>query len=433
MLKEMRTVLCAGNTMVSNLNSILKARLAINVLNRLSSDSLVVYMTIYLSNTLGVELTGIYTILLLSTGFVINLYGGAFIDARSSKGLLTVGWGIHTAAMLAMLIFFNDMCLLMTAYFIKNIIFSFILPAGEKLIYSNTTTENRRYFFQLNGWFSGISSAVAVFIGGYAYEVGVFYVIAFSSAMSLCVFIGYELINKLTRNDLSRTEVTSSAGNVTHNKKPSLRDYNILLLNKKSLYIIISAVFLTGIEFSFGQYIPYLISGMKYDIYLLPDTLSGVEFYSWVKTITTVFGLVFSFYLISKIKHLGEVKAVGMMFFAIFIFVIINFIILIKLDNPFVFLVLSVLSGLMGIIYHPVRYAEYMNTVEERNSGVYLSAYSLVGRVGNIYASIILMVSDIIGRYGVATIVLLTGLLSLLFLSIGLKSLNIKKTEGANV
>ncbi|WP_147438632.1 MFS transporter, partial [Gibbsiella quercinecans] len=236
--------------MDKRLPGVLKIRLTASIFNRLSTDSLIIYLTIFMVGKIGSELAGATTIAILLVGFITNLYGGAYSDAKPNRWILPFGWGAHTLVMFPMLISINySICFFILFYLVKNIIFSFILPSAEKLIFNHTNEGNRRYFLQINSWLSGVSSAMGILIGAYLYTKGIEYVIIFSMLMSLVVSICYSYTQKHWSdfNDIGKNN---------ENGKVTLVDYQHVFKNKNAILIIASAIMLSGMEFSFGQYIP---------------------------------------------------------------------------------------------------------------------------------------------------------------------------------
>ncbi|WP_434462297.1 MFS transporter [Serratia plymuthica] len=392
--------------MNKRLSGILKIRLVASVFNRLSTDSLIIYATIFMVEKMGSELAGATTIGILLVGFITNLYGGTYSDAKPNRWILPLGWGGHTFVMFLMFVSVNySIYLFVIFYLAKNIVFSFVLPSAEKIIFSNTNEGNRRYFFQINSWLSGVSSSIGILVGGYLYIKGIGYVILFSMLMSLVVSICYSYIQQCWSN-FEYIENSNVKGKV------SVADYKYVFKNKNAILIVFSAIMLSGIEFSFGQYIPVYISHLSFESIFNDELISGVEYFSWVKTISVICGMVFSLYFILLIGKLDEKTSKRMLIISMSVFVLSYIVMLVYMENALFFAFFAILSALMGVVYHPIRYSEYMNHIEKNRSGIYLSVYSLNSRIGNVLAGVILMISNVIGHGGVVLIVSLMGVVS---------------------
>ncbi|ATA21168.1 sugar phosphate permease [Gibbsiella quercinecans] len=396
--------------MDKRLPGVLKIRLTASIFNRLSTDSLIIYLTIFMVGKIGSELAGATTIAILLVGFITNLYGGAYSDAKPNRWILPFGWGAHTLVMFPMLISINySICFFILFYLVKNIIFSFILPSAEKLIFNHTNEGNRRYFLQINSWLSGVSSAMGILIGAYLYTKGIEYVIIFSMLMSLVVSICYSYTQKHWSdfNDIGKNN---------ENGKVTLVDYQHVFKNKNAILIIASAIMLSGMEFSFGQYIPVYISNLSFYSFLNEKLIPGIEYFSWIKTISVICGMFFSFYFILLIRKSDKKTSTRMLVFSMSTFVLSYALMLFYIKSPIFFASFAILSSLMGVIYHPIIYSEYMNHIDKKRSGIYLSLHSLIGRIGNVLAGVILMISDTIGHNGVILTILLMGATSILIM-----------------
>lgn len=105
-----------------------------------------------------------------------------------------------------------------------------------------------------------------------------------------------------------------------------------------------------------------------------------------------------------------------MLVFSMSTFVLSYALMLFYIKSPIFFASFAILSSLMGVIYHPIIYSEYMNHIDKKRSGIYLSLHSLIGRIGNVLAGVILMISDTIGHNGVILTILLMGATSILIM-----------------
>lgn len=410
-LPKTKTTRFAGNIMNKKLTGILKIRLLANAFNRMSTDSLIIYLTVYIVERIGTELAGATTISILLVGFIANLYGGVYADARINKWALSIGWSAHTIISFLMLISIKySIFIFLLLYLLKSIAFSFILPFSEKLTYNNTINHNRHYFLQINSWVSGVSSSLGIFIGGYLYTKNITYTLLFSMLMSLLVSICYFFIPKFSY-------FSNGAQDNIEKLKLNIMGYSMILKNKKATSIIISAIMLSGIEFSFSQYIPVYISNISFENFYNNNKISGVEYFSWIKTTSVIFGMVFSFCFIFLIKRLHENSSKRLLIISMTAFIFTYTLMLVNIENSFFLAVFAISSSLFGVIYHPICYSEYMNHVDKSRSGIYLSLYSLIGRSGNIVASLILIISSYTGKNGVTLISLIIGVASVIIMA----------------
>ncbi|KPZ23570.1 Major facilitator superfamily [Pseudomonas coronafaciens pv. zizaniae] len=387
------------------LNRSLQGRLIANFFRRASTDSLVPFMTIYLVDKLGSFLAGIIIVMILSIGMMANTLGGVATTRYSNRKLLVKGEALHTIVIMGMVLAVSiSTTLLVVLYLLKSIIFSYLTPAGEKVILDNTSKENRKFAFQLNMWISGAAIPIGLGIGAVLYGINIEYLLVFTAMASLASAVLHFFC------------VTSSSNHFPQGmpeKKISFSSYKLVFQNKPACLIVVSAALLFTIEFSFAQYFPVYLNS-KSNLALAGKSITGADLFAIIKSASSITALFFSFFFISLIKKINDRKTLML---AVVSFLVCFLAVFVLADNPLIIIFLVCFSSIFSTVYHPLRQVEFTKHIESNMSGLYLSIYSLTARAGNIMAGFILMMADYFSHMAVIATLAVFGALSIIMLA----------------
>lgn len=383
-------------------NKAIKTRLLGNFLRKMSTEALVPFFTIFLSLSYGSFFAGLSAFIILVTGVIANIYGGILATKLSCYKILIYGECIHTLTLFSMFFFLTaDKYLLITLYLIKGIIFSILIPAGENIIYTKSQGDERKLVYQFNFWLNNVATPVGITIGAFLFNYQLSYVVLFSSCLALINFLVYRSGFCAAKNE--------SIDNPVVNKKVSLRDYQRIIHNTPATCIIISAVLLYGVEFSFLQYFPVWLAKNNISAFFFHYSLSAGEIFAWGRNINSVVIVIFSLLMIKKIHIINNINA---LIISILLFTAAFISLFFCADKIIIYTLCVTLMSLMEIIYSPYRQSVFASKVEAEISGIYFSAWSLTARGGNIIAAIILMISDVIADKLIIALFILLGVCS---------------------
>ncbi len=397
-----------------SLNSILQARLIANFFKRLSTEGLIVFMTIYLAMEIGSFTAGLVAILILSIGVYFNTLGGLLTEKVPLKIAMIVGEFAHSLSILGMFIFVDfSLTGVLVCYGLKAIVFSLTTPFGEKLIFDNSDTDKRKATYQINYWLVNLSVPIGMAIGASLFEYGMSILMLASFGFSLITTVIYWI---------SLGYISLSESNIKFKKREKVRfrEYKRVFKNRASSLIIISSACLCVLEFSFLQYFPVYITSSETVFILNGVNINQTDIFAISRSINALVILILGFLLASYVADHVGFKAVSFVVLAFVLFFISSFYLL---DFPYMFFFTIGLMSIMEIVYSPVRQAMFSETVESSISGLYFSAYSLTGRIGNIGAAGILMISEFVSHNIIIVILLTFGLISFYCLFIASKVL----------
>lgn len=141
----------------------------------------------------------------------------------------------------------------------------------------------------------------------------------------------------------------------------------------------------------------------------LSKLLNGYEILSISRTINGIVGLVAGIYLLALIRKIANYNYIIPISAAYIVFFILM---LMLVDYQWLFYLFSAAMSVFYFISAVGIKTIFANGINSESSGIYLSAFSLTGRVGNIGASCLLAISGFIGYNWVICLLAIFGFLS---------------------
>lgn len=176
--------------------------------------------------------------------------------------------------------------------------------------------------------------------------------------------------------------------------------FSILLGNKMALYLLLSSVFIHSLFFSLSQLLPAYLSQLD----------NAVELLSSSRAINGVVALLAGFLLLGIIKKISRFTHIiwTSMFYGV------GFILLfLSVQNKWSFYSLSALLSVLYFMSAVGIKTIYANQID-KNAGIYLSAFALTGRFGNMIASLVLIASAFMGYAGAVGLLGVLGVFAVL-------------------
>ena len=131
----------------------IQARLISNIsLRRISTESLIPFMTIFCADVAGAAIAGYSTIVILGISVYSNLYGEIVSEKLPTKTILKIGELAHIASIILIILSMKlGYFYVIGAYALKSIAFWVMITAGyEKLILENSDKQSRTATYQIN-------------------------------------------------------------------------------------------------------------------------------------------------------------------------------------------------------------------------------------------------------------------------------------------
>lgn len=371
----------------------LKTRLLASFLQKLVTEGMIPFVTLFLVTKEGEFLTGIIALFVLIFGVFFNGYRGKKANNGLLKKTLIIGEFLQFVIVLSMAFFVKN---LISVFIIlclaKSLLFSYLLPFNEVLVFSLTNKENRAIIYQFNSVLNGLALPLGASLGGFFYSHGLdslIFVLSIISFLIFCIYF-FGLSNFVDNSEIKKS------------KKENKR-FLIILEDKKSLFLILSSIFIHVLFFSLSQFLPAFLSKLP----------NGYEILSISRTINGTVGLVTGIYLLALIRKIANYNYIIPISAAYIVFFILM---LMLVDYQWLFYLFSAAMSVFYFISAVGIKTIFANGINSESSGIYLSAFSLTGRVGNIGASCLLAISGFVGYNAVIALLTVFGILSMVCL-----------------
>ncbi|WP_158078429.1 MFS transporter [Moraxella cuniculi] len=358
-------------------------------MQKLVTEGMIPFVMMFLVLQEGEFLAGAIAFAILALGTFFNGYGGKAVASQNIKNALIWGEFVQFIAVLLMAIFVNSIVFILL-YLLKNVIFSYLVPFGEVFVFELTTNENRAVLYQLSGLMNGLAAPLGALLGGFFYSYGLNILIYVLSAFSFLIFLLYFFgFAQLSHNRLAGQSTDSQAKTPTKNNQ-----FSRILDDKSATYLLLSSVFIHSLFFSLSQFLPAYLSGLN----------NGSQLLSFSRTISGVVVLVAGLALLGFIKKIARYTT---MLWTTFLYGLLFVLLFLVIDNEYLFYMVSALVIVFYFVSVVGIKTIYANGIGDKNAGIYLSAFSLTGRAGNIIAALILMISGFVGYGGTVGILAL--------------------------
>lgn len=372
----------------------LKIRLFASFFQKLITEGMIPFVTMFLVLKEGEFLTGIITLFILIFGVFLNGYGGKKSNNGFIKKSLIIGEFLQFIIVFLMAFFIDNLIsVFIILYLLKSLIFSYLLPFNEVLVFELTHKENRATAYQFNGVINGLALPLGALLGGFFYNYGIDSLIFILSFLSFLVFVVY----------LFGLSNFIDSGIKKDKKEKDKIGFSIIFKNKKSLFLILSSVFVHILFFSLSNFLPAYLSKIQ----------NGYEILSVSRSINGIVGFISGIVLlgfIKKIANYNYIIPISLLYVVLFIFM------LISVDYQWLFYVTSAIMSVFYFVSAVGIKTIFSNSIDADNAGIYLSAFSLTGRFGNIGASCLLAMSGFIGYHMIIILLAIFGVLSVVCL-----------------
>lgn len=212
----------------------LKTRLIASFLQKLVTEGMIPFVTLFLVTREGEFLTGIIALFVLIVGVFFNGYGGKKANNGLLKKTLIIGEFLQFVIVLSMAFFIKNLIsVFVILYLAKSLLFSYLLPFNEVLVFSLTNKENRAIIYQFNSVLNGLALPLGASLGGFFYSYGLdslIFVLSIISFLIFCIYF-FGLSNFVDNSEIKKS------------KKENKR-FLIILQDKKSLFLILSSIFI---------------------------------------------------------------------------------------------------------------------------------------------------------------------------------------------
>lgn len=187
---------------------------------------------------------------------------------------------------------------------------------------------------------------------------------------------------------------------INHATNTTNNQFYKILGDKLAVYLLLSSVFIHSLFFSLNQFLPAYLSNLD----------NGSQLLSFSRTVNGIVVLVAGLALLGVIKKIAHYTPI---LWTTFFYGLLFVLLFLVINNEYLFYMVSALVSVFYFVSAIGIKTIYANRIDNKNSGIYLSAFSLTGRVGNIIAALILMMSGFVGYGGTVGILALLAILAI--------------------
>ncbi|MFD1736323.1 MDR family MFS transporter [Bacillus salitolerans] len=366
----------------------IKVRLITSFFSRAVSSAVMPFMALFFAQEINKVWAGMFLILTVIIGFMVNLIGGYISDRFPRKKVLLL-----TASGSAFMFFLMTLSLLPAS----NIIWLFAVayigfiitsslgrPAMHAIIMDSTTPENRKAVYALDYWFINLSMAIGAALGGLLYvnyQKELFMLLTFTSTI-IPIAYGIWLRDRFT--EFSKK---------THDNlfMDLISNYNVAIKDSAFVKVVLGSTFIFAAEFSLNSYIGIRLAETFDSITIGNLGIDGVRMLSMLNIQNMLLVVCLTFFISRLTDRLSKRKAIllGLILYGI------GYATITSANTWYILLLFNLIATLGELIYSPIKEAEKANMIPSDKRGSY-SAFSNLSFSG---AELIARSTIIIGAF----------------------------------
>ncbi|WP_335869890.1 MDR family MFS transporter [Bacillus sp. 2205SS5-2] len=346
----------------------IKVRMITSFFNRAVSSAVMPFMALFFAQEMNKIWAGVFLIITVVLGFIINLVGGYISDRLPRKKVLLATSWLNAIFFLIMTISLfpeNKLIWLFAGAYIGFIISSSLgRPAMHAIIIDSTTPENRKAIYALDYWLVNLSMAIGAALGGLLYinyQRELFMMLTFTSSI---IPIAYGIWLQDQFKDLLQKKHKNVFIDLVNNYRVAFRD-------SAFVKVVIGSTFIFSAEFSLNSYIGIRLAETFQAVNIGTFEIVGVRMLSILNIQNMLLVVCFTFIINRFTDRMNKKSALlmGLIIYGIGYMTVTS-------ANTWYMLVLFNLIATIGeLIYSPIRNAEQANMIPTDKRGSY-SAFS---------------------------------------------------------
>ena len=361
-----------------------RSRIIANGIRKSSTEVLIPFATLYLSSLYGAARTGVIIFTILALGAVFNLLSGRMLSGLSLRRIIVWSelFNILTLTGMCLTVACHQHVLFVLLYILKSILFSLSIPASEAVL-ALSSKQTRRRTYTLNFWAVSVIAPFFSIIGAFVYDVSFIYVISISVLLS-CLYTALSFVS-IPEHLLLDSKASSTLCEEVFKNRDFYRFMTVWL----------ACVLMVSIMFLFNT---YFAIGIATHHYALPgfSDFSGVRFFGSIKYLSALLPLLALPMLGKSLDAIQEKLNITYAYTVLLLLYLLLYSGVLY-DSWSQVALLALLISAVGMVIEPMRSAMVIDLIDGKSHpSLYYSLSSLIGRAGNILASLMLACS---GKY----------------------------------
>lgn len=378
------------------------------------------FMAVYFTKELNSGVAGILVTINVIIQFIAGIYGGHLTDVFGRRQLMIAGEALKSAAYLGMLLanspIFHSVWLTFLMMLIVSIAQGMINPAADAMLIDVSTVENRAFMYSISYWANNLSILIGVMVGGWFFQSHLFLLL-------IALFILSLLTTGLTVHLLSETLIKQENSTKSVGIAAVFRSYRKVMKDRRFLLFTLAGIAIMTVEFQRNNFVSVrLAEELKHLTISLGNmgtvTLDGVRILSLLTAVNTVIIVLFTGAIAKWVTGRPQKKIM----FTGFLLFSLGYAVTAFSNQLLILFIATVVFSFGELLYVPTRQTILAEIIDESSRGSYVAFNGIIFQLGKILASLSLMISPLIGKYGMATLLVLLGLLAIVLTNSSLLS-----------
>lgn len=409
--------------MFKTLHPNIRARIIIQFLSKIVGSMIFPFMAVYFTKELNSGVAGILVTVNVIIQFIAGIYGGHLTDLFGRRQLMIIGEALKSAAYLGMLLanspIFHSVWVTFLMMLIVSIAQGMINPAADAMLIDVSTTENRAFMYSISYWANNLSTLIGVMVGGWFFQTHLFLLL-------IALFLLSLLTTGLTIRLLSETLVKQGNTDKNVGIAAVFKSYQKVMRDRRFLLFTLAGIAIMTVEFQRNNFVSVrLAEELKHLTISMGSlgaiTLDGVRILSLLTAVNTIMIVLFTGPIAKWVtgRPQKRIMYTGFLLFSL------GYAVTAFSNQLYILFAATVVFSFGELLYVPTRQTILAEIIDESSCGSYVAFNGIIFQLGKILASLSLMISPAIGKYGMASLLVVLGLLAILLTN---SSLSIKKS-----
>ncbi|WP_321386624.1 MFS transporter [uncultured Enterococcus sp.] len=397
--------------MFKTLHPNIRARIIIQFLSKVVGSMIFPFMAVYFTKELSSGVAGILVTGNVIVQFIAGIYGGHLTDLFGRRQLMIIGEALKSAAYLGMLLAnspaFHSVWLTFLMMLVVSIAQGMINPAADAMLIDVSTIENRAFMYSISYWANNLSVLIGVMVGGWFFQTHLFLLLVALFLLSL-------LTTALTIRLLSETLVKKGDTVKNVGVAAVFRSYRKVMIDRRFLLFTLAGIAIMTVEFQRNNFVSVRLAEELKHLTISFGSLGelgldGVRILSLLTAVNTIMIVLFTGPVAKWVTGRGQnrIMYIGFLLFSLGYAVT-------AFSNQLVILFAATVVFSFGeLLYVPTRQSILAEIIDESSRGSYVAFNGIIFQLGKILASLSLMISPVIGKYGMAALLVALGLLAI--------------------
>ncbi|MGC6769160.1 MDR family MFS transporter [Enterococcus sp. LJL51] len=384
----------------------------IQFLSKVVGSMVFPFMAVYLTKELNSGIAGILVTVNVIVQFAAGIYGGHLTDIFGRKQLMVLGEWLKTAAYLGMLLansaLLHSVWLTFLMMLTVSVAQGMINPAADAMLIDVSTPENRAFMYSISYWANNLSVLIGVMVGGWFFQTHLFYLLAALVLLSL-------FTTGLTIKMLSETMTKTTHQEKNVGLTAVFKNYQTVVIDRRFLLFTLAGIAIMTVEFQRNNYVSVRLAEELQQMVLHfgslgSITLDGVKILSLLTAVNTIMIVLFTAPVASWVSGRSQ-KPIMYTGFILFSF---GYAVTAFSNQLLVLFIATIVFSLGELFYVPTRQTILAEIIDNSKRGAYVAFNGIIFQAGKILASLSLMISPAIGKYGMAALLISLGIVSII-------------------